>query len=44
VTLPPAWLLAAAVPAVLVTVAGLSAIPARFGVRRPAAAVLQSGL
>ena len=41
-TLPPAWWLAAAVLGILVAVAGLTAIPARIGARRPAAEILQA--
>jgi putative ABC transport system permease protein len=40
--LPPAWWLAAAVLGILVAVAGLTAIPARIGARRPAAEILQA--
>jgi ABC-type lipoprotein release transport system permease subunit len=39
---PPAWQLVAVVLGAAVVVAGLSAIPARLGVRRPVAEVLQS--
>jgi FtsX-like permease family len=39
---PPAWQLAAVVLGAAVVVAGLSAIPARLGARRPVAEVLQS--
>jgi len=42
--IPPAWWLAAAVLGTLAAVAGLAAIPARIGARRPAAAILRSGL
>jgi putative ABC transport system permease protein len=42
--IPPAWWLAAAVLGTLAAVAGLAAIPARIGGRRPAAAILQSEL
>jgi putative ABC transport system permease protein len=42
--IPPAWWLAAAVLGTLAAVAGLAAIPARIGARRPAAAILQSEL
>jgi len=41
-TLPPAWWLAAAVLGILLAVAGLTAIPARIGARRPAAEILQA--
>jgi putative ABC transport system permease protein len=41
-TVPPAWWLAVAVLAVLAVVAGLAAIPARIGARRPAAEILQA--
>jgi len=41
-TVPPAWWLAVAVLAVLAAVAGLAAIPARVGARRPAAGILQA--
>jgi putative ABC transport system permease protein len=37
---PPAWWLAAMVAGMLVAVAGLTAIPARVGARRPPAAIL----
>jgi putative ABC transport system permease protein len=40
--IPPAWELAAVVPATMLVVAGLAAIPARFGGRRPLAEILQS--
>ena len=40
--LPPAWALVAVVLGTLVVVAGLTAIPARIGARRPAAEILQS--
>ncbi len=43
-TIPPVWWLATAMLGTLVAVAGLTAIPARIGARRPAAAILQSGL
>jgi putative ABC transport system permease protein len=43
-TIPPAWWLATALLGTLVAVAGLTAIPARIGARRPAAAILQSEL
>jgi hypothetical protein len=42
ITLPPAWWLAAAVLATLAAVAGLAAVPARVGARRPAAEILQA--
>ena len=41
-TVPPAWWLAVAVLATLAVVAGLAAIPARVGARRPAAEILQA--
>ena len=41
-TLPPAWWLAAAVLATLAAVAGLAAVPARVGARRPTAEILQA--
>ena len=41
-TIPPAWWLAAAVLATLPAVAGLTAITARIGARRPAAEILQA--
>jgi putative ABC transport system permease protein len=40
--LPPAWALVAVVLGTLVVVAGLTAIPARIGARRPVAEILQS--
>jgi putative ABC transport system permease protein len=40
---PPAWWLIAAVLGTVIAVAGLTAIPARFGARRPVAETLQSG-
>ncbi len=42
VTIPPAWWLVATVLATLLAVAGLTAIPARIGARRPVAEILQS--
>jgi putative ABC transport system permease protein len=39
---PPAWWLLAMLAGVLVGVAGLTAIPARIGVRRPVAAMLEA--
>jgi FtsX-like permease family len=42
ITLPPAWWLAAAVVATLAAVAGLAAVPARVGARRPTAEILQA--
>ena len=42
ITLPPAWWLAAAVLATLAVVAGLAAVPARVGARRPTAEILQA--
>lgn len=44
VTLPPAWQLIAVVPATVLVVAGLTALPALLGARRPVAATLQSEL
>ena len=41
---PPLWLLIAVLLGTLVVVAGLTAIPARVGARRPAAEILQSEL
>jgi len=41
-TVPPGWWLVAAVLGTLLMVAGLTAIPARLGARRPAAAILRS--
>ena len=43
-TLPPLWQLLAVVPASVLVVAGLTAIPARIGARRPVAEILQSEL
>jgi ABC-type lipoprotein release transport system permease subunit len=43
-TLPPLWQLLAVVPATVVVVASLTAIPARISARRPAAEILQSEL
>jgi ABC-type lipoprotein release transport system permease subunit len=43
-TLPPLWQLLAVVPATVLVVAGLTAIPARIGARRPVAEILQSEL
>jgi putative ABC transport system permease protein len=42
ITLPPAWWLAAAVLGTLAVVAGLAAVPARVGARRPTAEILQA--
>ena len=42
ISVPPAWWLAAAVLATLAVVAGLAAVPARVGARRPAAEILQA--
>jgi putative ABC transport system permease protein len=42
ITVPSAWWLAAAVLATLAVVAGLAAVPARVGPRRPAAEILQA--
>ena len=42
IIVPPAWWLAAAVLATLAAVAGLAAVPARVGARRPAAEILQA--
>ena len=44
VTLPPAWQLIAVVPVTVLVVAGLTAVPALLGARRPVAATLQSEL
>jgi hypothetical protein len=44
ITLPPLWQLLAVVPCAVLVVAGLTAIPARIGARRPAAEILQSEL
>jgi putative ABC transport system permease protein len=41
---PPAWWLVAAVLGTVLAIAGLTAIPARAGARRPVAGLLQSGL
>jgi putative ABC transport system permease protein len=41
-TIPPTWWLLAVVAGTLLAVAGLSAIPARAGARRPVAEILQS--
>jgi len=41
-TYPPLWWLIAVVPGTLLVVAGLTAIPARIGARRPVAEILQS--
>jgi energy-coupling factor transporter ATP-binding protein EcfA2 len=38
---PPAWWLAAVVIGTVIVIAGLTAIPARFGARRPVAEILQ---
>jgi putative ABC transport system permease protein len=43
-TIPPAWWLMAVVLGTLLVVAGLTAIPARIGARRPVAEILQSEL
>ncbi|HMI24089.1 MAG TPA: ABC transporter permease, partial [Streptosporangiaceae bacterium] len=42
IIVPPAWWLAAAALATLAAVAGLAAVPARVGARRPAAEILQA--
>jgi putative ABC transport system permease protein len=42
VSAPPAWWLLAVITGTIVAVAGLTALPARFGARRPVAAILQS--
>ncbi|GIH94959.1 FtsX-like permease family protein [Planobispora siamensis] len=42
--LPPPWQLLAVVPATVLVVAALTAVPARLGARRPAAESLQAGL
>jgi putative ABC transport system permease protein len=44
VTLPPVWQLIAVVPSTVLVVAGLTALPALLGARRPVAATLQSEL
>jgi ABC-type lipoprotein release transport system permease subunit len=41
---PPLWQLLAVVPGTVLVIAGLTAIPARIGARRPTAQVLQSEL
>jgi putative ABC transport system permease protein len=41
-TMPPLWQLLAVVPATVLVIAGLTAIPARISARRPVAEVLQS--
>jgi putative ABC transport system permease protein len=41
-TVPPAWWLVVAVLVTLAAVAGLAAVPARIGARRPAAEILQA--
>ena len=43
-TMPPLWQLLAVVPATVIVVAVLTAIPARAGARRPVAEILQSEL
>jgi putative ABC transport system permease protein len=43
-TLPPLWQLLAVVPGTVLVVAGLTAIPARIGARRPTAEILQAEL
>ena len=43
-TLPPLWLLLSVIPLTVLVIAGLTAIPARIGARRPVAAILQSEL
>lgn len=43
-TMPPLWQLLAVVPATVLVVTGLTAIPARIGARRPIAEVLRSEL
>ena len=42
--MPPLWQLLAVVPVTALVIAGLTAIPARIGARRPAARILQSEL
>ena len=42
ITVPPAWWLAVAALATLAAVAGLAAVPARVGARRPAAEIRQA--
>jgi ABC-type lipoprotein release transport system permease subunit len=44
ITLPPLWQLLAVVPGTVLVVAGLTAIPAHVGARRPAAEILRSEL
>jgi putative ABC transport system permease protein len=44
ITMPPLWQLLAVVPGTVLVVAGLTAIPARIGARRPVAGVIQSEL
>lgn len=41
-TLPSLWQLLAVVPATMLVIAGLTAVPARIGARRPVARTLQS--
>jgi hypothetical protein len=41
-TIPPLWQLLAVVPATVVVIAALTAIPARVGARRPVGEILQS--
>ena len=41
-TIPPAWWLLAVVAGTVLAVAGLTAIPARIGARRPIAEILQA--
>ena len=43
-TLPPLWQLLAVVPGTVLVVAGLTAVPARIGARRPVAEILRSEL
>jgi len=42
--MPPLWQLLAVVPATVLVVAALTAIPARVSARRPAAEILQAEL
>jgi putative ABC transport system permease protein len=43
-TLPPLWQLLSVIPLTVLAIAGLTAIPARVGARRPVATILQSEL
>ena len=42
--MPPLWQLLVVVPGTVLVVAGLTAIPARLGARRPVAEILRSEL